>query len=167
MTACILASLFHRTRLTAMLTASTSITGMATARISLAQICNNSCFSLQDDSLPYLKLRRCPHHLEAGHSSLPVGHGGHHHVGHGGGYVLKTKNTQNDANIKNYFLLIRLNRRNEIREPINISFTYIEKFSVSHRLLDTLHGPGLVWCVSEKYNCTIESNAGPRHSHCL
>ena len=126
MTACILASLFHRTRLTAMLTASTSITGMATARISLAQICNNSCFSLQHGSLPYLKLRRCPHHLEAGHSSLPVGHGGHHHIGHGGGYVLKTENTQYDANIKNYFLLIRLNRRNEIREPINISFTYIE-----------------------------------------
>ena len=77
--------------------------------------------------MPYLKLRRCPHHLEAGHSSLPVGHGGHHHVGHGGGYVLKTKNTQNNVYIKNYFLLIRLNRRNEIREPINISFTYIEK----------------------------------------
>ena len=69
--------------------------------------------------------------------------------------------------IKNYFLLIRLNRRDEIREPINISFTYFEKFNVSHRLLDTLHGAGLVWCVSEKYNCTIESNAGPRHSHCL
>ena len=76
--------------------------------------------------MPYLKLRWCPHHLEAGHSSLPVGDGGHHHVGHGGGYVLKTKNTQNDANIKNYFLLIRLNRRNEIREPINISLPILK-----------------------------------------